>query len=412
VRLLLLALRNLTRHRRRTLVTAAALAVGIAVVTVSRGYINAQHALMLEGAVEGDLGAIQIHRRGALAASSRSPLTFDFDDTPKLRGAIAAVPGVRAVAPRIVLPAMLSLPEAGSSWLTVTAIEPATERDVTPRRFTLVGTGRPLEAGDEAALWLQDDVAHGLGLEVPTPGSDEAGWPALLARDRDEAPNGLALRVVGTLQSAVPGDRRVACMTLYDAQRLLRMEGRVTSYAVAVAPLERAPEVASALRAALGDEYEVTAWNELAPLLSELHGYQDTVFALLSGLLLAVVVLTALNNMLMNVLERTREIGTLLALGLRRREIARLFLLEGAVLGAAAGLAGVAAGTLAVHALAAAKLQLVLAGTSTPAVLRFDVGFGFLLVLLALSAGCTALAALWPARHASRLVPVVALRAR
>jgi putative ABC transport system permease protein len=412
VRLLFLALRNLTRHRRRTLVTASALALGIAVVTVSRGYINAQHALMLEGAVEGDLGAIQIHRKGALAASSRSPLSFDFADTRELRAAIAAVPGVRAVAPRIVLPAMLSLPEGGSSWLTVTGIEPASERDVTPRRFTLVGAGRALEAGDEDVLWLQEDVTRGLGLEVPTAGTDDATWPALLARDRDEAPNGIALKVVGTLQSAMPGDRRVALITLYDAQRLLRMEGRVTSYAVAVAPLERAPEVAAALGSALGGDYEVTAWTELAPLLSELHGYQDTVFALLSGLLLAVVVLTALNNMLMNVLERTREIGTLLALGLRRRQIARLFLLEGVVLGAVAGLAGVGAGTLAVQALAAAKLHLVLAGTSTPAVLHFEVGPSFLLALLALSAGCTALAALWPARHAARLVPVVALRAR
>ncbi|MBK7864961.1 MAG: ABC transporter permease [Archangiaceae bacterium] len=412
MRLLSFALRNLTRHRRRTWLTASTLALGIAVVTVSRGYIDAQHTLMLEGAVRGDLGAVVVQLRGARAASARSPLSFDFADTAELRARVAAVPGVIAVAPRIQLAAMLSLPAGGSSWLTVTAIEPESEREVTPRRFTLVGAGRALARGDQNALWLQEEVAHGLGLTVPTRGDDEAEWPALLARDRDEAANGLALEVVGTLQSAVPGDRRVAVLPLSAAQRLLRMEGRVTSYAVAVEPLERAPAVAAALRAALGEGFEVSEWAQLAPLLFELHGYQDRVFALLSGLLLAVVVLTALNNMLMNVLERTREIGTLLALGLRRREIARLFLLEGVLLGAAAGALGVGVGLVAVRALAAAKLQLVLAGTSTPAVLEFHVGARFAVWLLGLSATCTALAALWPAWQASRLVPVVALRAR
>ncbi len=318
------------------------------------------------------------------------------------------------MAPRIVLPAMLSLPSGPSSWLSITAIEPATERLVTPRRFSLVASGHALEAGDSSALWLQDDVAHGLEMTAVAqpPFGDPSTWPALLARDRDEAPNGIPVQLTGTFQSAMPGDRRIAAIPLFDAQTLLRMEGSITSYALAIDPLDRADEIAARLQTALGPEFEVHTWRDLAPLLAELHGYQDRIFALLSALMLAVVILTALNNMLMNVLERTREIGTLLALGLRRSDIARLFLLEGTILGGCAGLVGLTVGNVAVQALDAAGLKLVLAGTSTPAQLHFHVGLGFVALLAAVSVLCTSLAALWPARHASRLAPVVALRSR
>lgn len=403
-----LALRNLTRHRRRTLVTGAALALGLVAVTVSRGFVNAQHRLMLEGAVRAELGAIQVHRTGATSAVGRSPLAFDFEDTPGLRRTLARVPGVTGVAPRLQFPAMVSLPDERSSWLVVTAIEPSAERDVTPRRFALVVHGRALEPADDQALWLEGDVARGLRLNASS--DDESTWPALLAQDRDESLNGLTVRVVGHLEAAMPGDRRFGLIPLRAAQRLLRLEGRITSYALGVAELKDVDRVAASVRTALGPDYEVHTWAQVHPLLGELHGLQDTGFAVLSGLLLLVVVLTALNNMLMNVLERTREIGTLLAMGLKRRNIAALFLLEGALLGSVSGLVGVSLGAVVVELLARARLHLALAGTSVPAVLEFHVTFGFLATTLLTSVAATSAAALWPARRAAALSPIEALR--
>src|SRR5438445_13784444 len=78
---LAIAVRNLARNRRRTSIAVGALAIAVAALVASRGFINAQHRAMLDAAVDGQLGALQIFRAGASANVSRSPLQFDFDDT-------------------------------------------------------------------------------------------------------------------------------------------------------------------------------------------------------------------------------------------------------------------------------------------------------------------------------------------
>lgn len=416
---LAVAVRNLTRHRRRTVVALSALVLGVTATVGARGFINAQHRMMLEGAVDGQLGALQVHRRGYLANVRRSPLQLDFEDSEELRQAIRAIPGVMAVAPRIAFGAMLANAEgappskASAAYLSVTAVDPRAEAEVTPRRLDYLGAGRMPAAADSRELVLQEDIARGLGAHAqPDPASrpPEERWPALLANDRDGAPNGEAVIVTGTLQSAMPGDRKLALLPLSTAQRLLRMEGRVTEYALAVDGSAPLSEVRSRVAAALGEDFEVSTWEELMPLLKELHGYQDAVFNLLSAFFLVVVLLGVVNSMLMSVLERVREIGTMLAIGMRRRDIAGLFVLEGALLGAAGGLLGAALGLGLVLLLDGLALTLPLAGTTAQSVLRFEVSAAYLLSIAAAACASAALASLWPALRASRLTPVEALR--
>src|SRR5207248_1671185 len=149
----------------------------------------------------------------------------------------------------------------------------------------------------------------------------------------------------------------------------LRMDGRVTTYAVGVEDLSRVAEVKANLERALGDDFEVRGWDELFPLLKELHGYQDAVFNLLSAVFLLVVLLGIVNSMLMSVLERVREIGTMMAVGVRRSQVARLFVLEGSAIGLSGSAIGAAAGAAAVFALRAAELSVPLAGSNAPSTL-------------------------------------------
>src|SRR4051794_36790950 len=93
-----LAARNLTRNPRRTASSLTALAVGLSAMVAMRGFINGQHRLIHENVIEGQLGALQVHRRGYVANVLASPLSLAFDDTPALRRALGAVPGVTAIA--------------------------------------------------------------------------------------------------------------------------------------------------------------------------------------------------------------------------------------------------------------------------------------------------------------------------
>lgn len=407
-----IAARNLTRHRRRTAVTLLALSLGLMLVTVARGFTNAQHTLMIDGAVFADSGALLVHRAGYSQAISQSPLRFTLEDSAGLRERIAAVPGVRAVAPRLRFAAQLSNAEAApsapgaSAWISVTAIDPPLEVEVTPRRSRLFRRGTlPVSGG----LALSESLAQALGppFGLTTP---DALKPALLANDVEGAPNGELVAPVGAFEPALPGDRKVALLGLAQGQRLLRLEGRLTEYGVAVDDLSRVPEVREALARALGPDFEVLAWSDQHPLMAELHRTQDRVFAGLSALFLLVVLFGAVNQLLMGVLERVREIGTLVALGLTRRQVAALFVLEGVALAALGALLGLGGGLLGTAALNAIGVDYTLAGTHTAVRLDFQPGLRWVLASAALVVASSALASLWPARAAARLHPVDALR--
>ncbi len=278
--LLSLATRNLLRNRRRTAISLVALVVGVGAMVGLRGFINGQQRVILENLVYGQVGAVQVHKAGYLANVQGSPLTLDMADSEELRRRIASVEGVVAVSPRIAFGGMISLPDeegatgdegAGKTgFLQLTAFDPALEPKVTPQRTTWLGKGSHLSTVDAPELLLNADMAKSLRAEVTGTEVPSERWPALLSGDRDGALNGEAVRVAGTLVSATPGDRRLGYVPLGTAQRLLRMEGRVTEYALAVPEMEDAPRVRDAVRSTLGPEYEVHTWDEVLPFVAQL----------------------------------------------------------------------------------------------------------------------------------------------
>jgi putative ABC transport system permease protein len=420
VTLLALATRNLLRNRRRTAIALAALVVGVGGMVVLRGLVNGQQRIILENIVQGQLGAVQVHHEGYLALVQGSPLSLDLEDSEALRQRMASVRGVVGVSPRLTFGGMLSMPELEgtedseepqTAFLQVLAFDPALEPRVTPKRMAWVGEGAFLSEVGAPELMLNADLASSLGARVmdgraPPPPEQ---WPALLAADREGALNGEGVRLSGTLVSASPGDRRVGYLPLATAQRVLRMEGRVTEYAVAVEPLEDARRVRDELRASLGPGYEVHTWEEVLPFIAQLMGQQDFLFGLLSTVFLVAVLLGIINVMLMSVLERVREIGTMLAVGMRRRSIIVLFLLEGGVLGLVGGVLGALVGGAVTFWLHQRGILLPSPGASVDSIIRPFVTLTYLGRSVVMAAVGAALAALWPAWRASRLRPVEAL---
>jgi putative ABC transport system permease protein len=427
--ILKLAARNLLRNRRRTAITLAALIIGVGVMVVLRGFINGQQRVIVENIIDGRLGAVQVHHKGYVQNVLTSPLNLDIADSPELRAKIAAVPGVKAVAPRIEFGAMIStpdrrpppddgspLPEADqgkTSFFIALAIDPLAEGKVTPKRHSLVDKGRMFPASDSEELVLNADFA--VGLETSIHPAAEALPPlehrsALLAADRDSALNGENVVLGGTFPTFAPGDKRFGLVPLATAQKLLRMEGKITEYAVAVEPQERADEVRDALQATLGPDYEVHTWSQLFPFIKTLTGTQDFIFSIVSGVFLTVVLLGIVNAMLMTVLERTREIGTMLAVGMRRRKIISLFLAEGMVIGLVGGALGLLVGYSVVLWLHHTGIPLPAPGATVPSIIRPFVTTRFLITAIIGTPVGAALATLWPAWRASRLRPVEALQ--
>ena len=225
--------------------------------------------------------------------------------------------------------------------------------------------------------------------------------------------NALEFEFVG--EYGLPGlqlpDNKVGFVPLAFAQELLRMEGRATEIAVALHHFEDAEKVKPVLQATLGPEYEVSTWHDVAAYIDDAIATQNFILNLIAGVFLFVALLGIANTMLMSVLERTREIGTMMSVVVRRRQILTLFLLEASLLGLAGGVLGSIAGGGFVLYYGHKGMILPIPGMLAPLHVFPLVSAGYILFILGLAAGGAALAALWPSVRASRMRPVEALSA-
>ena len=401
-----LALRNVARNRRRSRITLGAIAFGVTAVIVLRGMLGGFLALMVRDVVEGQTGALQVHRRGYLDDVEAMPLSLSMPADEAFIAKLRAVPGVKAVTPRIQFSGLVTN-GISQTMFVGRGVEPGSEKQVCPSAgFDLAPGGAPLEADDGAVALLGAELGASFGV---TPGA--AAQVTLSGASAEGRANSVTVAVKGLTHSLLPFEnKRVVTVPLKVAQALLGMEGRVTEYAVAVDDLRELDAVKAALAAALGADHEVHSWRDVQPFIGDVLTLQRLIFGVISGVLFVIVLVGIANTMLMSVFERVREIGTLLAVGLRRRQILALFLLEGLVLGVGGGVLGICLGRGIVAVLAVEGIPFKVPSSALHSLLRPEVDPGFILgVWVAGALGALASAA-WPAWRASRLDPVEALR--
>jgi putative ABC transport system permease protein len=394
-----IAARNVLRNRRRTLITLAALLVGVGVMVSIRGLLSGFQRGLVLGVVQGQTGAIQVHKKGYLANVLSNPINLDFP-ADEVLAKVRAEPGVSAASARIQFAGLLSSGEE-TLFFGVVGVDPRGEFEVCSLRRQTLGAGSAL--GEEGLV-----VTTQLGRVLKLATGGEA---ALLASDRDGALNGENVRLTGTMNLNVPGEQKVGLVSLATAQRLLRMEGRATEVVVGV-PEDQVDDLrplVERLRARLGPEYEVNSWEDVAVFIRQTQARQNFILQVIAGVFMVLMLLGVANTMLMSVLERTREVGTMMAVGVRRSQIMVLFLFEALGLGALGGVVGAAAGRGLVAVMGARGLEVTAPGQNVPFLIRPYVLPGYLLFVVGVAALGSVLFALYPAWRASRLRPVEAL---
>jgi putative ABC transport system permease protein len=400
--ILRLALRNVARHTARSALTLGAVGLGVTMTLLLGGFIQGFQDALIDDAIRGRVGAFQVRRAGLTAARDDQKLTFVIEADGDVARRLRAVDGVEAVSPRLSFPGLLSN-GTDATLVRVVAADPALEQAVVPLAMASV-QGRPLTPRDRAGH-LGDELYAAL---VPTPGT-QLTLQATSAQNRQ---NALDLEATGKVASgSVLESKRQVWVPLAFAQELLRLPGRATELAVSVRDPSRIDAVAAAARAALGPDYVVETWGALKPGLSDLIKTQDSVLGGLSLVFVAIAALGVANTMLMSVMERTREIGTMLAVGLRRRQIRALFLCEAAWQAGIGGALGAILGVSVLWAVHAAGGFIFSApGGSLPLHILPRPQLGLLALALGASTVGALLAALAPAQRAARLTPVEALR--
>ena len=422
------AVRNLTRHKLRTSFTTLAVSLAVGLVVVGNTFIAGlgEHTL---SEFTRFTGHVQLRHTEYEKQWRFRPLDYTVKPFEELRGKLKTVPGVVSVLGRIDFNLMLQytdestiVPEsAGVDESTLTdeqifgrkviefapglGVEPAGEKEQNKLHKKLV-EGTFFSSDNAPEVVIGAELARRLGAKV--------GQKLELVSFREGVMDA-EVTVAGILDSGSKIENRLCYVPLKLAMSLVDLPDQVTQVQVFGTNYEESDELEDALVAS-GHVANVAVkqWNEVG-----LFKTIVTLFSTIMGFMLVAIVIVAvvglLNTMLMTVLERQREIGVLMALGVSRRRVISGFLLEAALFGAVGSIIGGIGGVLGSWPLVHYGISLgeqnlknmpmafdpTIHGILTPNAIIWAVGVGFFVALVG---------AAWPAIRASAVQPIEAMR--
>jgi len=400
-----LAWRNLWRQPRRTLLNVSSIAFATLIMVFLLSFQLGTYATMKENVLRVMDGFAQIQPAGY----KDSPDIKKVIDRPEqMLAQLASVDGIGAAAPRAMSFAILSDGEK-SIAAAVLGVDP--QREVRVSRLNhSIKQGRYLQADDDAAMVLGSSLARNLGVVV----GDNV---TLLGEARDGSIAADVLRVVGIFETGTADiDRQFSEMPLARFQASFAMGSAVNLIVLSGPSLAGVSQALPEVRARLQQPgLRVYAWKTLQPGMDAAISLDLTTSLLWYASLVIVVAFIILNTLLMSVLERTREFGVLLAIGMRPARLGIMIWLELALLallGLAVGIALGSAITLTIghYGLEMPGAEALFAQWGLPGKLYPR------LSLLSLSAGpgamalCILLAGIFPYRRVRKLEPVSAMR--
>lgn len=401
--LLTIAWRNVWRSRRRSGILVASITFGICAGLLEMAIMNGMAAQQVDVAVRTRLSHLQVHAEG-------------FRDHPEVGAflpggdsvlaAVRGTPGVEAAAGRAVLAAMAASATTARG-VRVLGVDPGAERPVTDLPTRVVDGGWFGTPVRNAAV-VGERLARRLGVRV-------GQKVVLTAQGGDGTVGAGAFRIVGLYRTASSDfDETAVFVRRDDLARTFALGARLYEIAVRVRGMADIDPVAAALRARLPG-LDVATWQALAPEVALTREWTGEMNGIFLFVILVALVFGTTNTMLMGVLERTRELGVLLALGMRPARIFGMVVLETVLLSLVGGLAGTALAAAAVATLARTGIDLsVVAGGL--AALGMDTVIRPLLPgssypgVVALVAFTAVIASLYPGWKAVRLDPVTAMR--
>lgn len=402
----LLALRNLLRNPRRTVLMAAGAAFGIVGFVFILGFFDGFFDQTIENATRYLTGHIQIERRGF--RKDYAP-ELAIEGAASLLESIRSTPGVIAAAPRTQTQALAST-ASKSEGIMLIGVDPIAEPKVTFISRTVI-QGRPLAPGADHEVMIGLKLADKLGVRL--------GEKIVVMAQAANGELGTAAYRVGGIFSTESAsfDGAFAFVTLPAAQSLLALGPRVSTINIRLEDRARVPSVINALRARTGTaDMALAPWQELLPQLEEMSRLLRVVSNIVLAVLLLVITSAVINTVFMAVTERTREFGVMLALGTSPAALKRMVVYETIALLLLAAAVGYGAGIALMLYLGHAGMDLsrFFAGYSAiPGVtgVIYPRVFGATVIppgVAMLVAGV--LVSLYPAAKAARLDPVQAIR--
>ena len=407
-----IAARNLRRYQRRTILTSALITLGVVAVLLFISITGSFKNMMVGQITDSMIGHLQIHRKGYLASIDNLPLNRNLNQrqVAEVKEILSGVDAVESFSMRIKLGAMFSN-FTETTNIRLNAVIPDQEVKTVPLLSDRIIEGQKkdvlLQKGE---ILIPELIAKGMKVKM----EDSV---VLVANNKDGSVNGKTFVVSGVLEGISGPGGRDGVIHLDDAKELLRINGvEISEIAVRLKNMDDLPRVFSRLKNELisvtnkegNPVFEVHTWEGLSPFYN-IARMIDLMTFFIKIMLVAIVLVSIMNVMIMAVYERINEIGTIAAIGTLPGKIMALFVTEGFLLGVLGTAVGTVISLISIAAINAAKLTFDF-GRQSNLVLAPTIGAGDVITIVLIVIGIAVAASLQPAFKAARMDPITALR--
>ena len=399
-----LALRGLLRNRRRSLVTLLAIALGFSAIALFAGYTHNVYGGLARQSIHDEMiGHLTVSKRGMRTEGKLDPERYLLTqaEVDAISQLLRDEPHVKLVAPRLALSGLLSNGRASTIFIAE-GVEPRamarlqqSEADdaVVPKIKKQLDPARP------EVVELSEGLADMLHLA-------SGGQGAMLVNTLSGQANALDVTVGHTFNTGnARSNDKFAFLTLDLTRTLLDAEGRADRLTILLDDVSQTKMLRDHLLTKLngaGYAVEIQTWQELSDFYNQVHGMFDMIFGFIASIVLTVVVMSVANSMGMTVVERTREIGTLRAIGLKRSGVVRLFTTESMLLTLIGCLLGLLITLTVRWGINLANISYIPPNSVAPVPLLVDMDIGRVSFTFILMSVVGTLAAYMPARRAAR----------
>ena len=404
-----IAIRNLLRYKRRTLLTASLVTIGVVSVLVFISVSGSFKNMMIGQITDSFVGHIQIHKKGYVSSIDSLPLTLNLNPKAfeKIEKAINEIPDIEAYSKRIKFGGMFRN-FVETTNVRLNGVNPEDEVKTVPLLLSRVKQGeKNIRTGE---ILVPELLAKGMKVKV-------GDTVVVIATNRDGSVNGKQFRVGGILESATGPGGRDGYIHIDDAAEILRMDTmEISEIAIRLRDFSELHTVFGKLKSKLSNElnkqggpaFEVHTWEKLSPFYN-IAKMIDVMTFFVKLMLIAIVLISIMNVMVMAVYERIREIGTIAAIGTLPGKIVAMFLIEGFSLGLFGAVVGDILGIAIISVLNATKLTFSF-GRQKGLLLSPSINPQDILVISIIVIAISVIASLQPAYKASRMNPIDALR--
>jgi len=409
-----IALRNLLRYKRRTLLTSLLIILGVVMVVVFSGISKSFKDMMVGTITDSMLGHLQIHKKGYVSSIDNLPLHLNLNEaqTNTLKNILEDKKNViEAYTFRIKFSSMLSNYEQTTN-IRLTAVNPEMEIKVSPALVERINdfVGDPNSFVKQGELIIPENLANGLKLKI----GQEA---VLVANNKDGSVNGMSFSIAGIMSGLTGPSGRDGYIHIDDAKDLLRIYGNeISEIAIRLKDGDNLRTVNRMLTQNLKSItnkkdkpiFELHTWAQLSPF-STIATIVDLLIYIVKIILISIVLISILNVMMMSVFERVSEIGTISAIGTLPSKILWLFVTEGLLLGFISAIVGSIISVLSLYLINVAEFHFSF-GRMKDILLTTSISTGELITVSIIVIIISIVSSFQPAYKASKMEPVDALR--